>query len=342
MKNYKKYKCYICGKDTQKLHYRTCGKNIQKHVFMIENYKNTWPDLCKNNGDKIKELYIINDISALEIYSKYNMNSTQFYLLLDFFGIKHKTSKDSADSKHTRKKYEDTCLKNYGGTNALSKNTKPYNKRNKTVKEKYGVDNVFQLEEIIEQINKTMLDTYGKKRITNIEKIKETKSKWTDEYKKEISDKIKASKENLTDEQKYNILVKREKTIREKYGNDPFYTMNKLESKISYILTLLGIKHSFSFFYGGNQFDFKLENNILLEVQGDFWHANPIFYKYDDILNHPGKKKMAGDLWKKDLKKKTYIENKGYTVLYIWENDIKQCKNDEELINLLLKVIRQK
>jgi hypothetical protein len=41
-------------------------------------------------------------------------------------------------------KIKETNLKKYGAINPLSKGTTPFEKRNRTVKEKYGVDNVFQ------------------------------------------------------------------------------------------------------------------------------------------------------------------------------------------------------
>ena len=88
----------------------------------------------------------------------------------------------------------------------------------------------------------------------------------------------------------------------------------------------------FSFWIAGGQFDFRI-GNILLEIQGDFWHANPKFYKESYELSFPGNIKIkAKDLWEKDYRKKVLAESRGYTLLYIWENDIKNCKNLKELI----------
>jgi hypothetical protein len=51
-------------------------------------------------------------------------------------------------------KYVDTCMLKYNKPNALSKGTVPFLKRNATVKA-MGVDNVLQLPEVREKINKT-------------------------------------------------------------------------------------------------------------------------------------------------------------------------------------------
>ena len=60
-----------------------------------------------------------------------------------------------------KKKAQNTNLEKYGSENPLSKGTIAYNKRNKTVKEVYGVDNVFQNNAIKEKISKTNLEKYG-------------------------------------------------------------------------------------------------------------------------------------------------------------------------------------
>jgi hypothetical protein len=53
--------------------------------------------------------------------------------------------------------YVQTCLDKYDAPNALSKNTTPYLLRNQTVKA-MGVDNVFQLPEVIEKVRKANVE----------------------------------------------------------------------------------------------------------------------------------------------------------------------------------------
>ena len=56
---------------------------------------------------------------------------------------------------------------------------------------------------------------------------------------------------------------------------------------------------------------------VIIEVQGDYWHANPLLYDEDDCtLSQIASKE-------KDAIKKEYYESLGYTVVYVWESDIK-------------------
>lgn len=76
------------------------------------------------------------------------------------------------------------------------------------------------------------------------------------------------------------------------------------------------------------------ELKLGFEIQGDYFHANPLFYKSDDIvLGIPVK-----DIWEKDKKKLKLANKKGITLLQLWEHDIKEgfntiCKKISEQIN---------
>lgn len=74
----------------------------------------------------------------------------------------------------------------------------------------------------------------------------------------------------------------------------------------------------------GYLFDFCL-NNKLIEFNGDYWHANPIFYGPKSFIK--AKNKKAEDIWEYDKIKIQTANNQGYKVLTIWENDY---KNDKE------------
>lgn len=64
-------------------------------------------------------------------------------------------------SEEIKEKIKETNLKKYGAENPLSKGTKPYFKRNETVKSKYKVDNVFQDANIKDKCKQTFLKRYG-------------------------------------------------------------------------------------------------------------------------------------------------------------------------------------
>ncbi len=77
-------------------------------------------------------------------------------------------------------------------------------------------------------------------------------------------------------------------------------------------------------------YDFVITDpiKICIEINGDFYHANPQKYKFDDVINIRGSdgKIKAGQIWANDKIKKTVLESKGYRVYYIWESDWKKDK----------------
>lgn len=104
---------------------------------------------------------------------------------------------------------------------------------------------------------------------------------------------------------------------------------NKLETFVSYILDKNNIKYDFQFFLSRNgickSYDFKIkDSNILLEIDGDYWHGNPKlekhFYKIDEVKQN-------------DLFKNKFAEENGYKIIRLWESDI--YNNPEIIINKL-------
>lgn len=69
--------------------------------------------------------------------------------------------------------------------------------------------------------------------------------------------------------------------------------------------------YSFDFYY----------NNVLIEFNGDYWHANPKIYNSDKIFSRHGNELKITDIWVKDKQKKEFAESLGYKVIVIWESD---------------------
>jgi hypothetical protein len=64
-----------------------------------------------------------------------------------------------------------------------------------------------------------------------------------------------------------------------------------------------------------------------------------LFYKANDILPHPFKSVIAKDLWEKDYNKKILAESKGYKIIYIWEKEIKENKNN--ILDFIINKIKE-
>lgn len=72
--------------------------------------------------------------------------------------------------------------------------------------------------------------------------------------------------------------------------------------------------------------------NLMIEVQGDFWHCSPLLSKKSNTNG------IKGNIVK-DKRKHTFIKNKyGIEVLYLWETDVNEnLKLCKELIKLYIK-----
>lgn len=110
--------------------------------------------------------------------------------------------------------------------------------------------------------------------------------------------------------------------------------MNKTEKIVADLLDANNIKYYFQFFISEGKlcksYDFKIKNkSLIIEVDGDFWHGGP------SIKDHW---KQVETVKQNDKIKDELASSRGYTVIRIWESDI---KNNMELVtNQLLNNIR--
>lgn len=68
-------------------------------------------------------------------------------------------------------------------------------------------------------------------------------------------------------------------------------------------------------------YDMRYENKII-EYNGDYWHANPLFYNETDTVF----RRRAADIWERDLEKANLALDNGFEILVIWESDFKKEK----------------
>lgn len=72
-------------------------------------------------------------------------------------------------------------------------------------------------------------------------------------------------------------------------------------------------------------YDFIVKNRII-EFQGDYWHCNPKLY--DETFYNKVKQKTAKEIWEYDKTKLECAIFYGYKVLYIWEYDYNNNKEE--------------
>lgn len=75
--------------------------------------------------------------------------------------------------------------------------------------------------------------------------------------------------------------------------------------------------------------EINYEKKIILEINGDYVHANPKYYKQDDIIRLPNTVYTAAEKWESDNIKINNLISLGYEVIVIWETDDLQEVNNK-------------
>lgn len=118
------------------------------------------------------------------------------------------------------------------------------------------------------------------------------------------------------------------------------YKVSKPERDIAEWLQSHGIEFKPQYHTPGVPFwyDFYLPTlGLLVEFQGDYWHANPRKYTPGTSLTfHQRGAVMVEDIWRRDAEKRQAGEGAGFRVAYIWEMDFKR----DGLEGTMAKVLR--
>lgn len=286
-------------------------------VFYLEfNYPNLF------GYDNLFNIYINQKKSLPDIKSSYKIDYKNIQFMLSFYKIPIRGHSEGA--LESMNKREKTNIERYGFKNILSKGTIKYDERNKTVKEKYGVDNVFQIPEIMDRIqnDELYIERYG---LTRVELIRKNTLNYFN---------------SLNDEQKKDWHNKMSKSFSNKISkmNKGKITESKIENKVESCFIDIGILYIKQFMILIDQtnacyfYDFYIPSlNMIIEINGDYWHANPS--KYQPTYKFRGQ--TALEKWEKDKNKNNKAIEMGYNIICIWESEIKKLKT-EQLINYLI------
>jgi len=201
-----------------------------------------------------------------------------------------------------------------------------------------------------------------------MQRSQKNKKPFSEEHKKNLSNalsgksKTESHKKNITNAKIGKKLSQEHKnsiskTLKEKWKDKNFYDKmkksmiwnnsdvrwqkgrsSKAEIEIINILTKNKIqvekqKHIEKYFVD----IFVPNKNIIVEYNGDYWHANPNVYDKNHLITKNKKKIKAKEIWKYDKEKKQLLESMGFNVIVIWEKDYR--KNKETIINGLLELL---
>lgn len=64
----------------------------------------------------------------------------------------------------------------------------------------------------------------------------------------------------------------------------------------------------------------------IIEFNGDYWHCNPS--KYDKDFEHLHIKKLASEIWKKDLLKQQVALDRGFSVKTVWWSEFETTPDE--------------
>jgi G:T-mismatch repair DNA endonuclease (very short patch repair protein) len=320
-------KCVICDKKFKqnnhlKIHINK-HHNINKLLNEI-NYIKSQIEINDIEFDKIKELYL----EGYNVGDLKKMYGVSFSMYIELVGIK-RTPSESKKTKIYKDKIESTNLKRFGVKNP-SQSIKIKEKKKKTFLKNYGYENNFCNQTIQKKAQECI----------DYEKAQETlKSNLIEKYGENISNPAQipgvGKKIGYSQRKRISNMTPTERRIMTEKARSNINYVSSQEIRIQVILNQIGVEYTANGFLYSYNWDLIFKNKIIIEVQGDFWHGNPQSYKETDVLLNG---LLVKDVWEKDNRKKKLIESKGYSVHYLWENDINKM-TDEEIYNLLKKIL---
>ena len=306
----------------QKFKDTMANRTAEEKQLTAEKQKNTRQEHIDKDPDYQKNINRKSKQTRLERYGKFESDEStekRKRTMLDKYGAENPYA-----SNIIKDKIKQTHLKKLGVEHP-SKSQLVQKKRSNNYKIKRENDPSIH-QHFIDSNRKTREERYGDPNYRNIEKQKETIRK-------------------KTESEKQIILYKREQTNLKKYGvkcvlriaHHPS-SISKLSLRVKNILELAGIPFEMEYQIEFNNseretyraYDFKFDK-IILELNGDYFHANPAIFKPDDIIRIRKEDFLAKDLWEGDLKKRQLAESHGFTVKYLWEREMKKMSDDEIL-----------
>ncbi len=336
-------KCQLCQREFEsnrhfKSHIvRTHKKDFENKYEIELFYLREAFNIAKSEVEEICKDYI-EGYSYLDLKEKYGFDA---HCLIISSGIKIRTNSESKKTKIYIEKYKSSILKKYG-VNNVSKAKEIKKQKETTFLEHFGYKNNFGNKEIHEKAKETINKRPEKRKQYLKEKYIKTciKRYGVDNVAKFVDTRNKISKS-----QKYNYskISKEDRKLLMKFPREALIKScnicrSKIEMRVENIIKQNNIKFKVGGIIQYRSFDFIFEENkVVLEIQGNYFHANPLYYKCDDYFVMY--KLTAQQIWDHDLKKKLIAEKHKYRVYYLWEDQIHRMKDNEilEFINNILE-----
>lgn len=305
----------VCGKILKcinRAHYNMCcSKDMTYEDYKYKVYINTYPELTL---ETVYDLYVNKEYTLPMFKETFDCNYHVTLYFLEHYDIPQRTIKDSTNLKSVRDKFKETCLDKYGVDNPTRKGTSAYLKREQTILERYGSTNIFSSESFMEEMKKDdiWLERFG---LTYHEfRSKRSSDVWKNKSAQDREDWLR----------KFTFGRNNEET--------------NIEKRFREMLEYYNLNYEPQYYVEGKFFDFYTED-VLVEVNGDYFHANKLYYSPDQVLRFPNSlfPTTAKNVWQRDELKRMIANYNNYDVIYIWENEIDKCKTHEQLYDLFIE-----
>lgn len=260
-------------------------------------------------------------IGAKEIESKFLPDRTAEQIM-DYATKKLKLKKDVSFKKSWNPDQISYLKENYRNPNILVKEIAE--KINKSVSTVTAMANSLGLhrESIWNEEEKSLLKLYYPTMETSVLQDEILKDKTVSQITKFANDNGILKNQNVAYQIRKNTAINNLKNINN--TKEP----TKPEIVIIDILDKLDVNYLFQEHKKYYWVDFYIpEKNLVIEVQGDYFHCNPLLDLKYNVLDKKG-------IISKDKRKNSYFKNKDINILYLWESDI---KNSIEKCEVLIK-----
>lgn len=321
--------CKYCNKEIKD------NKSLSAHIGKCANYLIFLSNLENTiNKEYLIEEYVNNGKSIKYLTDTLGFkNCRNIKKLLQKFNIQIRTQKQSKKQKHHILLAMETSTKKYGEPFHIAKGIIK-DKSNKTLKDKYGVDNIFQVAEIKQQIKENNIEKYGVEYSAQIPEIIE---------KRKRTNLIKYGYENPWSNK--DIIKKCMETKLSKPTNSFYYSKksqklfwdiyNKLPGELQKHTYFGELNKEYGKYDNINKcyyfYDFVITNiKYNIEYNGNYYHANPLIYESNFYNKHL--KLTAEEIWYKDKIKLNLIND--YSIKIVWENT-----ENEDMIKQILQEI---
>ena len=241
--------------------------------------------------------------------------------------------------KSVRNKQKETSIFLYG--NPTYRNPQ---KNKETCLKKYGCENVFQTKEIQEKSTQTKIIKYGNPNYSNIEKAIVTKKTTKNAEGKTIIEQG-TERAHQTMLKRYGVKTpmeckkfankQRQSMLKNNGVESPFQmesvrkklakkkNKSKVETQWLNNLEVPNDKEHRQVYICGKVVD-GLNNGVIYEFLGDFWHGHPCLIKKLNDANKRKYKIFLKNRFEATQKRLDLLYKKGYVIKYCWQSDFEK------------------